>query len=130
LTWSFVEDSLLVPITLSNPLLGSDYPTDGSVMAALDTGYTGFILVPYAIFMALRLDQLKPIITRGELADGRSIELQAAYGALRIPELPFEEEGLIETNPEITEILLGMRAMKRLRSTIDGCKRFLMMERC
>ena len=121
---------MLVPITLSNPLLGSDYPTDGSVMAALDTGYTGFILVPYAIFRALRLDQLKPIITRGELADGRSIELQAAYGALRIPELPFEEEGLIETNPEITEILLGMRAMKRLRSTIDGCKRFLMMERC
>jgi len=37
---------------------------------------------------------------------------------------------LIETNPEITEILLGMRAIRRLQTTIDGCKRLLTMERC
>jgi len=69
-------------------------------MAAIDTGYTGFILVPHTIFKALNLDELKPMTIKGELADGRSIELRAAYGILRIPELPFEDEGLIETNPE------------------------------
>lgn len=99
-------------------------------MAALDTGYTGFILIPVSIFRALKLHELKPIIAKGQLADGRSIELQAAYGALRIPELLFEDEGLIETNPNIREILLGMRAMKKLKTTIDGCRKFLMMERC
>jgi len=120
----------LVPVRLSNPLLETEYPTNGQVMAAIDTGYTGFVLVPHTVFRALKLDELKPMTIKGELADGRSIKLHAAYGILRIPELPFEDEGLIETNPEITEILLGMRAIRRLQTTIDGCKRLLTMERC
>jgi len=120
----------LVPVRLSNPLLETEYPANGQVMAAIDTGYTGFILVPHTVFRALKLDELKTMTTKGELADGRSIKLHAAYGIFRIPELPFEDEGLIETNPEITEILLGMRAIRRLQTTIDGCKRLLTMERC
>ena len=99
-------------------------------MAAIDTGYTGFILIPPTIFKALKLDELKLMTTEGQLADGRSIKLLAAYGIMRILELPFEDEGLIETNPEIREILLGMRAIRRLKTNIDGCKRLLVMERC
>jgi len=130
LAWSFTDDTLLVPIRLSNPLLETEYPADGQVMAAIDTGYTGFILIPPTIFKALKLDELKLMTTEGQLADGRSIKLLAAYGIMRILELPFEDEGLIETNPEITEILLGMRAIRRLKTNIDGCKRLLVMERC
>lgn len=130
MAWSFTDDALLVPIGLSNPLLDTEYPIDGRVMATLDTGYTGFILIPPNIFRALKLDELKPMSTKGQLADGRSIELQAAYGILRIPELPFEDEGLIETNPAITEILLGIRAIGRLKTMVDGCRRLLTMERC
>ena len=130
MAWSITDQSLFVPVRLANPLLDTEYPTDGLVMAALDTGYTGFILIPRAIFRSLKLDELKPIVTKGQLADGRSIELRAAYGVLGIPELGFEDEGLVETNPDITEILLGMRAMRRLKITVDGCKRFFMMERC
>jgi hypothetical protein len=84
---------------------------------------------PPKIFGALKLDELKPMKVKGELADGRSIELQAAYGLLKIPELQFEDEGLIETNPKITETLLGMRAIRRLETTIDGCRKLLTMER-
>jgi len=130
LAWSFTDDTLLVPIRLSNPLLETEYPADGQVMAAIDTGYTGFILIPPTIFKALKLDELKLMTTEGQLADGRSIKLLAAYGIMRILELPFEDEGLIETNPEIREILLGMRAIRRLKTNIDGCKRLLVMERC
>lgn len=130
MAWSFTGDDLLVPIRLSNPLLDTEYPIDGEVMAALDTGYTGFVLVPPTIFTALKLNELKPITTRGQLTDGRSIELQAAYGILRISELRFEDEGLIETNTEIREILFGMRAMRRLKTTIDGCRRLIIMNRC
>jgi len=130
LAWRFTDDILLVPIRLSNPLLETEYPDDGSLMAVLDTGYTGFILVPPAIFRALKLDELEPMNVKGECADSRSIELQAAYGLFRIPELEFEDEGLIETNPKITETLLGMRATRRLETTIDGCRKLLTMERC
>ena len=130
MAWSITDENLLVPIRLANPLLDTEYPTHGVVMAALDTGYTGFMLIPRAVFRSLKLDELKPIVTKGELADGRSIELRAAYGVLGIPELGFEDEGLIETNPDITEILLGMRAIRRLEITVDGCKRLFMMERC
>ena len=130
LAWGFTDDSLLIPIRLSNPLLETEYPIDGRVMAALDTGYTGFVLIPPMIFRALKLDELKPITTKGQMADGRSIRLLAAYGILRIPELPFEDEGLIETNPEIKEILLGMKAMRRLKTTVDGCRKLVMAETC
>jgi clan AA aspartic protease len=113
LAWRIRDNTLLVPIRLSNPLLEAECPEDGFLMAVLDTGYTGFILVPPAIFSALKLGELRPTNVKGELANGRSIELQAAYGLLRIPELEFEEEGLVETNPEITATLLGMRATRR-----------------
>jgi clan AA aspartic protease len=130
LAWPITDDILLVPIRLSNPLLETEYPEDGFLMAVLDTGYTGFILVPPGIFRALKLDELEPTKVKGELANGRSIELHAAYGLLRIPELEFEDEGLVETNPEITETLLGIRVTRRLETTINGCRKLLSMERC
>jgi clan AA aspartic protease len=130
LTWSFADETLLVPIELSNPFLDTHYPPDGSVMAVLDTGFTGFLLVPNRIFSDLRLDELKPIVTTGQLADGTSIQLRGAYGSFRISELDFMGEGLIETTPSIGEIILGIRGMKRLRTLVDGCRRLLVMERC
>ncbi len=78
------------------------------VMAVLDTGFTGFLLVPFDTFKALKLDELKLRRVKGELANGTSIPLQAAYGVLEILEIPFEDEGLIESNPHIRETLLGM----------------------
>jgi len=130
LTWSFTDETLLVPIELSNPFLDTHYPPDGSVMAVLDTGFTGFLLVPNSVFRELRLDELKPIVTTGELADGTSIQLRGAYGTVRICELDFMDGGLIETTPKIREIILGIRGTKRLRTVVDGCRRLLAMERC
>lgn len=130
MTWAFTEESLLIPVRLSNPFLDTYYPSDGLVMAVLDTGFTGFMVVPHRVFEALRLHELKSVQTTGQLADGTSIQLHGAYGILRIPEIRLEDEGLIETNPNIREIILGMRGMRRLRITIDGCRKFLGIERC
>jgi len=99
-------------------------------MAALDTGFTGFLLIPFQAFRTLKLDELKTRRVKGELANGSSIQLQAAYGVLEIPEIHFEEEGLIESNPHITEMLLGMRAMNKLRTVIDGCRRSITTDKC
>ena len=130
MTWSFADETLLVPVELSNPFLDTHYPPDGSVMAVLDTGFTGFLLVPNRIFSELRLNELKPIVTTGQLADGTSIQLRGAYGSLRISQLDFMYEGLIETTSSIREIILGIRGMKRLRTLVDGCRRLLVMETC
>ena len=112
MTWSFADETLLVPIELSNPFLDTHFPPDGSVMAVLDTGFTGFLLVPNSVFRELRLDELKPIARAGKLADGTSIQLRGAWGTLRISELDFMDEGpMIETIPRIREIILGISAI-------------------
>jgi len=120
----------MLPVRITNPFLDAHYPPDGTVMAVLDTGFTGFLLIPFQAFRALKLDELKPRLLKGKLANGASIELQAAYGILEIPEARFEDEGLIESNPDIREILLGVRGMKRLRTLIDGCRSTITAEKC
>jgi clan AA aspartic protease len=130
MSWSFSDESLLVPIRITNPFLDAQYPNSGAVMAVLDTGFTGFLLVPYEVFRALKFDELKPRRMKGELADGTSIDLQAAYGILEIPEIHFEDEGLIESNPHIRETLVGIRGVKKLRTVIDGCRRTITTNKC
>ena len=120
----------MVPVRITNPFLDAHYPRDGMVMAVVDTGFTGFLLIPFEAFRALKLDELKPKLVKGQLANGASIELQAAYGILEIPEVRFEDEGLIESNPHIREILLGVEGMKKLRTVIDGCRRTITTDKC
>ncbi len=99
-------------------------------MAVLDTGFSGFILTPSHVFRVLKLHELKTTRVKGELANGSSIELLAAYGAFEIPEIRFEDEGLIETNPDIKEILLGVKGIRNLRTIVDGCKDIVIIEKC
>jgi clan AA aspartic protease len=120
----------MVPVRITNPFLNARYPRDGLVMAVLDTGFTGFLLIPYLTFRALKFHELKPRVVKGELANGTSIELRAAYGILEIPEIHFEDEGLIESNPQIKEILVGVRGLKRIRTVIDGCRRTIICDKC
>jgi len=110
--------------------MNARYPTEGSVMAVIDTGFTGFLLVPPETFGALRLDELTPRRVKGQLANGTSIDLQAAYGIIEIPEIRFEDEGLVESNPHIKETLLGLRAMRKLRTVIDGCRKTITTDKC
>jgi clan AA aspartic protease len=130
LSWSFAEDSLMLPIRIANPFLDAHYPPDGLVLAVLDTGFTGFLLVPFDAFHALKLDELRTRFVNGELANGTSIELRAAYGVMEIPEAHFEDEGLIESNPDVRETLLGVRAIRNLRTLIDGCRKTITTEKC
>jgi len=87
--------------------MNARYPPSCVVMAVIDTGFTGFLLVPPETLRALRFDQLKPRRVKGQLANGTSIELKAAYGVIEIPEIQLEDEGLVESNPHIRETLLG-----------------------
>lgn len=130
MSWSFADESLMIPVRINNPFLEAHYPPDGTVLAVLDAGFTGFLLIPFKTFKALKLSQLKPRLLKGGLANGTSIELQAAFGILEIPELQFEDGGLIESSPGIRETLIGVSGMKKLRTVIDGCSRIITTQKC
>jgi clan AA aspartic protease len=130
LSWSFIDESLMVPVRITNPFLNAHYPIEGAVMAVLDTGFTGFLLVPYETFKALKFNELEPRRVKGQLANGASIELQAAYGILEIPDIQFEDEGLVESNPHVSETLVGMSGIRKLRTVINGCRRTITADKC
>jgi len=46
-----LKESILVPVIIRSPLTGARYPNEGGeILAVLDTGYTGFVLVPEDVF--------------------------------------------------------------------------------
>jgi hypothetical protein len=87
------------------------------------------MLVPYEVFRALKFDELKSRRMKGE-ADGTSLDLQAVYGILEIPEIHFDDESSIESNPHVRETLVGIRGVKKLRMVIDGHRRTITIDKC
>ena len=131
MSWQIGDLTAYVPIRLHNTMLDKTYPEgEESLLGVLDTGFSGFVLLPPRIFNQLRLDEMKPIVTQAILADGRKVALKGAYGSFSIPELDFFDEGLIETASGVLETIIGMEALSRLRLELDGCSRRLNGHKC
>lgn len=130
LSWPILNDTLFLEVRFSNPFLDVEYPGEGRVSAVLDTGFTGFALVPEEIFDALRLSELKPIRAKALLANGGTIPLRGAYGVLEIPEIGHNANGLIETSGSVNEVLIGISGIRRLKATLDGCRGEFSLQRC
>jgi len=126
-----LEESILVPVAIESPLTGKEYPGEGKeVLAVLDTGYTGFALVPEDVFKALGLDQLEPVRSVARTADGKEIELKGNYAIVEIPDIGLRKEGLVETAPNVEEILLGVEWLGEVYLTVDGCSGVVVFDRC
>ncbi|GEM_PF-508075 len=126
-----LRESILVPVIIESPLTGERYPDGGKeVLAVLDTGYTGFALIPEDVFEALGLEQLEPVRSTAKTADGREIELRGNYAVIEIPDLGLREEGLVETAPDLEEILLGVEWLNEVDLVVDGCSGVAVMEAC
>lgn len=130
MTWPVVEDSAIVPLRILNSLLGIAYPPEGLIGAVLDTGFTGFLLVPGRVFRELHLHELKTTNVKAVLADENEILLKAAPGSISIPAIDFTSDGLIETAPKIKELLIGMRGLRGLRAAVNGCQQRVSLEKC
>ncbi len=123
-------DSLLVPVVLENPISRKRYPERGEMIAVVDTGYTGFTLVPEHVYRELGLSLLEPHRSTARTADGRIVELRGSYAVVKIPGTGLSWEGLVETAPSIEEILLGTRWLRDLYLTLDGCTGTAVLEGC
>ena len=131
MSWPIADHTAYIPIKVHNTVFGKTFPDgDELLLAVLDTGFSGFVLVPPSIFNGIRLNEMKLLRTRGILADGRSLRLRGAYGSISIPELDFFEDGLIETAPGILETIIGMEALRKLRLELDGCSDALKAYKC
>jgi clan AA aspartic protease len=131
MSWKFFDSTPVIEISIENTLLGKIYPANGrGVMAVLDTDYTGFVFIPKKLFARLHLDELKVTKVEAALADGSSIELTSALGAIKFPAANLKLDGVIETSEGATEILVGMEGIRRLFVELDCCRKRLSIEEC
>ncbi len=110
--------------------MGREYPERGSVVAVVDTGFSGFLFVPRRLFDGLGLGELRPRKSAAVLADGSRIEMRGAYGAVEYPELAVTTDGLVETSEGASEILVGIDGIRQLSLWMDCCSGTLEAERC
>jgi clan AA aspartic protease len=119
-----------VRIRLRNLPLKMDYPSDGSIEAIVDTGYEGFLAVPTSIFRALHLDEMVTRRAMVEVADGRKLRSNVAYGTVELDGVKGEIDGPVETVEGLREVLVGVRLLSEFRVTLDYCLRVVSIHPC
>lgn len=131
MSWQIGDTTAYIPIKLHNTLLDRSFPRgEEYLLAVLDTGFSGFMLLPPKIFKELGLNEMKPVLAEALLANGKKVALRGTYGSISIPELDFLEDGLLETSSGVLETIMGMEALRKLRVELDGCSRVLNAYKC
>jgi len=123
----------LVPafrLRLRNIPLKTEYPSNGSVEAIVDTGYEGFLAVPSSIFRAVRLDEIVTRQAMVEVVDGRRLQSEVAYGTVELDGVKGEFDGPVETLAGLGEVLVGVRLLSEFRFTLDYCTRAVSVNPC
>ena len=128
--WEFLESSPVIPIIVANTLAAPSHPPEISVVAVVDTGYSGFLLLPRAIFNALGFEGLRTDSSRARLANGSFVEMSSAYGTIRFGDLGAEADGRVQTCEGAEEVLIGMDGLRGLAITVDGCTKMSYARTC
>jgi clan AA aspartic protease len=128
--WEFLESSAAVPITIVNTLSGETDQSRRPVLAVVDTGYSGFLLVPETVYRELGFEDLRKKSSRARLANGALVELSSSYGTIRFDDLKVETDGLVQTCQGIEEVLIGMDGIRELAVTVNGCAKTTGARRC
>ncbi len=130
MTPQIVDRTPVIEIMIENPLLKKTYPKEGAVIAVIDTGYEGFLLIPEDIFNHLGFNQLKTIKRQLILPNGETITSEGFYGKIILTQINQSREGYIETIKNLTEIVIGTQAIKNLKLTLDYCTNTLHTKPC
>ena len=125
---SFQDSSVLVPIRIKNPFSGAVFPAAGEAEAVVDTGYSGFLLVPASVFEDLQIPKSKA--GTGIVGDGRRVRLDGGFATLELTAQGTTLDGFVQTMKGTNEILLGMEGLRESYFGFDGCARRAILERC
>ena len=107
---------------------GVEYPLtlNDETLVMIDTGYDGEIKLPRDIYYMLGFNKWEePEPDTFEVADGSTIEMNAAKGFILIPKLrpdPYtvKVHSVSDENIDTPEILIGATFIKRFRLLLDG----------
>jgi len=123
----YFYDGLYVPIVVSNPLSGRKYPEEGEVLALIDTGFNGFLIVPEDVFGAVGA----VVVDEANIV-GACCEVRAKVSPIRIiiGGLNLSIDGECLTYEGAREVVLGMEVLSKLRITFDGCRKEGHVGRC
>jgi clan AA aspartic protease len=100
------------------------------MLAVVDTGYSGFLLLPQRAFQELGFAELNMDSSRTRLANGSVIELSSSYGTVRFQDLGVEVDGQVQTCEGVEEVLIGMDGLRGLAVTVDGCVKMCYARTC
>ena len=123
----YLHDGFYVPIVISNPLSGKKYPEKGEILALIDTGFDGFLIIPEDIF-----NSLDALATHEATITGICCRVKAKISPIRIviKDLNLSIDGECLTYEEAKEIILGIEALYKIRITFNGCRKEGKIERC
>ncbi len=111
-------DTPFLEILIENPFNSRIYPEEGVVLAIVDTGYEGFLMLREDVFKVLRFDELSLEERRLLLPNGNFIVSRGTYGMVKVGD--FKCEGFIEAS-KVDELILGIDFLSNFRITLDYC---------
>lgn len=109
-------------ISLKDPL--SEKRSD--LMALIDTGYDGNLMVPYEIFKELNLFKYQfpeDMEAIGELVTGDKIRIMSAEALITLENTEVDFIVLVDTFEECHEVVLGREMVNMFLMTLNGPKR-------
>jgi len=123
----FFYDGYYMPIIIVNPLAGKRYPDEGEILALIDTGFNGFLIISRDIF-----EDLGCIAYEKAEIIGICCKVEAEKSPIRvaIPELNLTIDGECLTYDNAKEVLLGIEALSKLKLILNGCKNEGIAVRC
>jgi len=126
----FLDDTPVLEIVIKNPMMNKVFPSEGTVIAILDTGFEGFLLIPENVFKQLSFDELSLEQRQLILANSLSIQSTGTFGEVVVPSLKNQFDGFIETIKGVEEIVVGTVLIEKLRLTLDYCTRRIEIKSC
>jgi len=125
----FIKNGYYVPIRIVNPILGREYPENANLLALVDTGFDGFLIIPEDIFSQLGLDIL---VSEEPFIRGICCKLRAKRAPIRLifSEFDFVIDGDCLTFSGSREVIIGLDALSEIEMRIIGCKRSGEITRC
>ncbi len=125
-----IDSNAYLNVIIENPFFNTRYPSEGEVLALIDTGYEGFMAVPVDIFKKLRLDELQMYRLKIVLPTGDIIESKAAYATVHVATVKKSLDGLIETFKNLKEIIVGHELLSNFSINLDYCRGFVGISVC
>jgi clan AA aspartic protease len=127
---AFLNLTPTVRVAVGNPFSRERYPPDESVLAVIDTGYEGFLAVPTDVFERLHLHELQQQSRDLVLANGDIVTSNGVYASLEMSHPHIKLDGFVETYYGLEEMILGVQALCRFRSTFDYCSKKIRLQPC